>query len=261
MYPNLLTSPTSSPAPPQPQKPVCADPAEIRRTVELVCQPGEVYELRALGTLKGTVSGYYDNLEALVFAAIACSEQVYTDERGHMRAGYHAEAVYLTLNPVKRDLFARSANELTLYAKHTSGDAEIVRRQWLLIDADPKRPSGISSTDAEHALALARASEVQDYLTRSGWPAGILADSGNGAHLLYRVDLPNDDTSRDLLKRVIEALDLKFGDAAVGIDKKTFNAARICKLYGTVARKGSNVPDRPHRLASILDPGPGKQWK
>src|ERR1017187_393469 len=33
----------------------------------------------------------------------------------------------------------------------------------------------------------------------------------------------------------------------------TATAARLCKLYGTEARKGDSVPDRPHRGAKILD--------
>jgi hypothetical protein len=32
-----------------------------------------------------------------------------------------------------------------------------------------------------------------------------------------------------------------------------FNPARIWKLYGTIARKGDSLPDRPHRLARVLD--------
>ena len=33
----------------------------------------------------------------------------------------------------------------------------------------------------------------------------------------------------------------------------TATAARLCKLYGTEARKGDSVPDRLHRRAKILD--------
>jgi len=32
-----------------------------------------------------------------------------------------------------------------------------------------------------------------------------------------------------------------------------FNPARIWKLYGTVSRKGDSIPERPHRLARILE--------
>jgi hypothetical protein len=38
----------------------------------------------------------------------------------------------------------------------------------------------------------------------------------------------------------------------VKVDQTVFNASRIVKLYGTVARKGDHTPDRPHRLSRIL---------
>jgi hypothetical protein len=40
----------------------------------------------------------------------------------------------------------------------TTGVREIVCRRWLLIDFDIQRPVGISSTEAEHEAALAKAS-------------------------------------------------------------------------------------------------------
>jgi P4 family phage/plasmid primase-like protien len=220
-----------------------SDPAEITRTLALLCQPGEVYELRALNTDRGTASGYYTNHQALVRDAITSSDRL------------NADGVYLTLNPVLPALFARSANTLRLgaRAKPTTGDKEIAARHWLLIDCDVKRPAGISSTDAEHELALAKARVIREYLRKAGWPEPIYVDSGNGGHLLYLVELPNDAAALDLLKDVLAALDKLFSDDAVKIDKGNFNASRICKLYGTVARKGSHLPERPHRLARILE--------
>ena len=79
----------------------------------------------------------------------------------------------------------------------------------------------------------------------------MLADSGNGAHLNYRIDLPNDDLSRALIKRALEALDLQFSDSVVKVDLTTHNAARIWKLYGTPAVKGDSTPERPHRLSHV----------
>ena len=37
------------------------------------------------------------------------------------------------------------------------------------------------------------------------------------------------------------------------VDLKVFNAARIWKLYGTVARKGHDMNDRPHRAARLVE--------
>jgi hypothetical protein len=94
---------------------------------------------------------------------------------------------------------------------------------------------------------------VREFLGARGWPASILADSGNGYHLLYRVDLLNDETSKDLLQRVLETLHHKFSDDRVSIDRTTFNASRISKIYGSMARKGSDMAERPHRLTSIRE--------
>src|SRR5262249_2574123 len=97
------------------------------------------------------------------------------------------------------------------------------------------------------------ARQCRDWLSGMGWPAPVLADSGNGAHLNYRIELPNDAASVRLIQRCLQALELYFGDDVVVVDQSTFNAARIWKLYGTVARKGDNTPERPHRLSQLLD--------
>jgi hypothetical protein len=80
-----------------------------------------------------------------------------------------------------------------------------------------------------------------------------MADSGNGAHLLYPIDLPNDDATRSLLKKTLEALGQKWNVSTVTVDPTTYNAARIWRLYGTWACKGENLPERPHRIARILE--------
>jgi hypothetical protein len=93
---------------------------------------------------------------------------------------------------------------------------------------------------------------VFGYLRSEGWPKPLAADSGNGAHLLYRIALPNDAESAELLKRCLHALALRFGDDLVSVDETVFNAARIWKVYGTIACKRDNTPERPHRQAKLL---------
>ena len=94
---------------------------------------------------------------------------------------------------------------------------------------------------------------MQQFLSERGWSEPIVADSGNGAHLLYPIDLPNDDESTMLVKTALEALDFQFSNESVNVDKGVFNAARIWKLYGTMACKGDHTEERPHRLSQILD--------
>ena len=47
-------------------------------------------------------------------------------------------------------------------------------------------------------------------------------------------------------------LDILFSTDKVKIDTTTFNASRICKLYGCISRKGSNTKSRPQRESKII---------
>jgi hypothetical protein len=137
-----------------------------------------------------------------------------------------------------------------------------VRRRWLSLDFDPVRPSGVSATDTEKKAARRRALEVREFLRGLEWPEPVVCDSGNGYHLLYRIELPNDREGLELVKGVLEALAFKFSDKAVEVDVTNCNAARIWKLYGTTARKGDNIADRPHRRSRLLKvPEGAMTWK
>ena len=155
---------------------------EISRALALLMEPGDVIELRAPKCGRaGTVSGYYDDPAALVSDAIKI-------EREYKPAG-----IYVTANLVNAALLARASNHYVERAEHTTSDGDILRRRWLPIDLDPVRPAGVSSTDAEHGAALALARQARDWLIELNVPAESisLADSGNGAHVLVRIDLPN----------------------------------------------------------------------
>ncbi len=211
----------------------------IREAISLLLEPGTVTEIRSPGTRRGTLSGYYDDFDALAGRAAALDGAV--------------PGIYITPNPVRPDLLARAVNRVKPYAKYTTADADVLRRRWLLTDFDPKRPAGISSTDAEHEAAFASAEQCRQWLRASGWPEPVLADSGNGAHLIYRIDLPNDDDARELVKRCLAAIAQQLTTDQVEVDLTTYNAGRIWKLYGTLACKGDSTPGRPHRRASIVE--------
>ena len=242
---------TGTPRGPAPESQRSGPYGEIFQALQILTPPGGVFEVRALGAR--TASGYYhaDHIPE----AAECIDAL-------DGAGDH-HGIYITLNEINPALLSRRANriETRLSLKEpTTADADIIRRRWLPVDIDPKRPSGISSTDGEHAAALKVAEDVAGFLAEFfGFPAAIRADSGNGAHLLYRIDLPNDDESRTLIERCLKALGAAFDKPPAedrpgwDIDQTTFNAARIWKIYGTRAKKGDNTPQRPHRRARILE--------
>ena len=215
---------------------------EILATLNYLFTPGQIIEIRILSE-DGVSSGYFDNFEKA--ASAMCSQD--RDLRGH--------GIYVTLNEVTRDLLARRANRIKYRIgrqDQTTADSDIIHRRWLPIDIDPVRKSGISSSDAEHNEALLRAEKIRKFLQEKGWKEPILADSGNGAHLLYAIDLPSDEVGRDLIRSVLGVLDYKFSDEMCRVDTANFNASRIWKVYGTTSRKGDNLPDRPHRRARIV---------
>ena len=216
---------------------------KVLNAIKLFFTESDVWELRIPKAGKaGTVSGYFNDPEAFARAAASYSGKV--------------PGVYFTINPVRPDLLARANNRVIERASHTTSDANILCRRWFPIDIDPVRPAGISSSDAEHELVLERARAIREQLRQRGWSAPILASSGNGAHLLYRIDMPNDHRCQELVRKVLEALDSHFSDDRASIDKSVYNAARIWKTYGTMSCKGENLPERPHRQARILG-GPG----
>ena len=153
-------------------------------------------------------------------------------------------------------MLARAANRLRKKPKQTTADHDVLRRLWLPLDFDARRPSGISSSDPEHAAALQRARECRDWLTGLGWPAPVEADSGNGGHLLYAIDLLNDKASTDRVRRCLEAVGWQWSDDEVEVDLTVFNAARIWKLYGTRCCRGDAIDGRPHRDARVLHSRP-----
>ena len=207
-------------------------------------RPG-VYELRVIGVdgSKRIDSGYFDDLELLSRAAA--------------RYDGRAAGIYVTVNVVNPALLARSANRVIQHAKLTTSDADVSHRRWLLVDLDPVRPAGISSTESEHEAAHEVAAHLVADMAADGWPAPVIADSGNGAHVLWEVDWPNTQEVTATIQSWLAYLAGRYGNHSVAVDRTVFNAARIWKLYGTLACKGSSTADRPHRASRVIRCGSG----
>lgn len=213
---------------------------EVLRTCRLVMASGDVHEVRIpRAGRRGTIAGYFDDAERLADAVLAIDGTV--------------PGVYLTLNPCNPALLARAVNRLQEHAQVSTSDADILRRRWLLIDFDPVRPVGISSTNREHGRAIAVACGAWDDLRSAGFPDPGVGDSGNGAHLLYPVDLPNDSNATELVKHILAGVAARCAPDDITVDQTVFNAGRITKVYGTMVCKGDNLPDRPHRRSRLLE--------
>lgn len=203
-----------------------------------------IVELRAFGVSGGKSirRGFYDDAEKLAHDAVELST-------------CGASGVYVTPNDVS--LAARRLKvRMNRHGRVTGGGScagndDVTDRRWLLLDFDPVRPSGVSATEDELGHAILRARGVAEALGAEGWPDPVRAVSGNGAHLMYRVDLPADDGG--LVKGVTHALGEQWSDGVVTLDPAVHNAARIWKMYGTMARKGDDSEQRPHRAARLVE--------
>ena len=214
---------------------------EVRKTLEIFCG-GSVAEVRiinAFGSKSRTDAGYFSRYE-IAAGAIAA----------HAKHPKNS-GIYFVLNEFPADLQNRANNRIAERIESTVSDADIIRRRWLFIDVDPKRPAGISSSEAEWLAARATADAVAAFLASRAFPAPILASSGNGWHLHYRIDVESTPEVTDTVRRSLAALAAKFDSKHVKVYTKVFNAGRVCKLYGTVSRKGDHSPERPHRVSSL----------
>jgi hypothetical protein len=203
------------------------DEADLRRALGVLLDPNHRVELRLLPSGRSLFFAGNDP-DALVAAV-------------HKHAD--SPGIYYTLNPVMDDL--------TVTAK----DKHVVRRRLFLIDIDPTRPASFAkfaSTDDEKAAAMIVAKDVVRGLNQLEWPEPIMIDSGNGYHLLYCIDLPNDAPSRFLLKNLLLTLARRHDLQSATIDKSVHNASRIAKLPGTWAAMKKAAPGRPHRRCQVL---------
>ena len=205
----------------------------IRATFDIF-KPDGIIEVRSMDGY--TFSGYFKDRQRLV------SELAKRDDK----------TWYFVMNDINDACYSREQSERILSKKglKTTGDKEIEVIRWILIDADPERPAGVSSTDEEKAKSKETIKRVYKYLKQEGFSDPVVCDSGNGYHLLYSVDMNVDDA--DYTKKFLQTLDMLFSDEYVKIDTAVFNPARITKVYGTIARKGANTPERPHRASGFV---------
>lgn len=195
-------------------------------------------EIRCLDGQR-TYSGYYHNIDNLIRDVEPLSE------RPNMQ-------IYFVLNTIKEDCYDRQQQErMVEKPKNTTTDADIEGRNFILLDFDPERPSGVGSTDEQLKDAHTVAKKVYTFLVEQGFTSLIVCKSGNGIHCLVPIKLANSADNTKLVERFLKAIAMLFNTETVHVDTKVGNASRICKLYGTYAKKGSNTTDHPWRLAKF----------
>lgn len=216
------------------------DEVELRKAIEQLHPDNTLFEIRIIGKGK-PISGYFCDADTLL------EQFKKVDLRGRN--------IYITLNQLDDSLFSREQSEHFVMGANSTSDNDVDTYKWLFIDLDPVRAAGVSSTDDELMQAVELGKKLHKYLQDRGFEEPVKAISGNGAHLLYRIQLANDKEGENkrLIERCLKALSMLFDNEQVKVDTANFNPARICKLYGTLAQKGRSTKTRPHRMSYLSD--------
>ena len=216
------------------------DERELRKWWAVFKSESPLTEVRILANNKKTYSGYYTDINAIIRDIIT----------------YDGCGIYATINAVKQACYSRLQHDTIIQnPKETSSDLDIDFRTTILIDLDPNRPSGVNATDEEIQRARVKAREVYTFLNNQGFEKPVVAFSGNGFHLYYKICIQNTREATELVKGFLGALSMLFSDddeGGVKVDTSVFNAARIAKIIGTTSNKGANTADRPRRMSKFV---------
>lgn len=214
------------------------DEAQVYRWFDIMKNNSDLVEIRLIGSNK-TASGYFTNAKTLIEAI-----KPYTETHN----------IYFTLNKIDPACYGREQRDRILQrVKNTTSDSEILCRDWILVDLDARRLSGVCSTKEEAIKAYEKGQEVYKFLMDNGFYEPIVVFSSSGIHLYLRCALKNTEENTQLVKRFLNALSMLFSDEYVDCDTSVFNAARISRLIGSYSCKGANNdPTRPQRMCRFL---------
>jgi len=218
------------------------EPEEIKKALSILKPNNELFEVRIIGG-KDVCSGYFNDADILI-----------KELNRVMGEGVN---VYVTLHKLHSGCAARlQYNQLINTSKvktPTTSDRDIIAYKYIPIDLDPVRPAGISSTIEELDEANELCKQIEAYMQAQGFCKHIRAFSGNGYHLLYPYESNDTAAGLEEVKGYLNRLDELFSNDACHVDTANCNPSRVFKLYGTLAQKGRNTEERPHRMSRILE--------
>lgn len=205
-------------------------------------QIGELNPITLRAIAPSTFNLHIRNLTftASDFADVMTRWAAFAHEANRLNAeGYN---IYTCLNPIRPEFDGAAVS-----------DGDIECRRLLLIDLDRAETHDGPATDEEIHLASLTAEKIQTWMRKHHGDEAARVMSGNGIHLLYRLaDLPNDEASKSACRDLLKNLGKEFNTKDIKVDTTVHNASRITKVPGTIARKGTEAPERPFRKAMFL---------
>jgi len=197
----------------------------IARSLVAFIGPGQWTELRGLG-VRGV------KIRTATFDGAHLHEAAAQALRWESEG---ATGVYFVPNPLRPDV---------AQSRRCAKREDVIARHWLLIDCDPVRMGAdgrpaddqkVSSTNTERRFAWEGLDRCRATLEGAGFRGAAVIDSGNGWHLLFPIDLPNDQAAHDQVKELLKGLAKRCGDARVTIDTAPVHANAMTKVPGTLA--------------------------
>lgn len=177
---------------------------------------------------------FLQSLPGASWACLPCCEITKIEEWA--TKNQDGKGMYFGINPV-------------IQIDRPSRVGDVVYRRWILVDIDRNKTlqPDDPATDQEHDQAGELAFEIMSFLGDIGFPAPVQIDSGNGHHLYYKINFPNDDTHRDLIRDFLKMLANTFNGDRGDVGDECFDARRISRIPGSWSRRGAASKDRPYR--------------
>ena len=133
---------------------------------------------------------------------------------------------------------------------------EIARITRLPFDFDPIRPKNSNSNAEELRQAQKASLQLANYFAMQHLPPAIHALSGNGWHLHYKADLPNDKEHQEKIRLLYNTLKKEFSTKYCDFDSSVSSPAQIMRSYDKRLKNRKSKPqtNRPTRALFALMP-------
>lgn len=195
---------------------------KIEHAIDLITKKSMPIEILCKKNLSIS-TGYFDNRDKAVAVVLANNGK---------------SEIYITLNKIDGITPDKIQNKLVPSAPRSSND-DIIKRNWLFIDVDPVRKTNTQATEYQRQYSKALAQTIiDDLIDLYQWPKPLFADSGNGCHILFPINLVCNDSTDELVSKVLQAIKLMYEEEGFKIDTNTSDRARQVRLYGTINTKG-----------------------
>lgn len=210
------------------------DRSAIVRASGILHQPGQVVEVRALFRDGRIMTGSFCDTNQLIDWCVDASDDA------------TVQRVQWSVQDVRGDWPVQNNMDS---GRKALTKADVVHREFIFCDIDSDRPEGAdNATEEELQATWLVVKEIVRWCHERGIAKPFITCSGNGFHLLWRVNWFSDDTHNAIAKDFLVMLNEKWPC----VDFQTHSIEREPKVPGCMGRKGESTATRPWRVCEII---------